>query len=195
MQTWPREWNPPSICPIEECFDGNDRQEPNHYRERMNQGSGSLFDRIFGHPEAMQVDGLSSTHGYDRSGCEGGRMTGHTCTAPPRQLPLPPGRSVCRCVSPWGRTLAVWPSGTGGTACTQLSTKRRFQAVGRVSPVPAVPPADPAPHSCAPLLVFRTTSDATHQSNQTDIDRVMVFQKLWIPRDVRLTAQAALAES
>jgi hypothetical protein len=32
-------------------------------------------------------------------------------------------------------------------------------------------------------------------TNQTDIDRVMVFQKLWTPRDVRLTAPAALAES
>ena len=57
-------------------------------------------------------------------------------------------------------------SGTGGTASTQPSTKRRFQAVGCVEPVPAVPPADAAPRPFAPFLVFRTTSDAAHQSNR-----------------------------
>ena len=57
-------------------------------------------------------------------------------------------------------------SGTGRTASTQPSTKRRFQAVGCVEPVPAVPPADAAPRPFAPFLVFRTTSDAAHQSNR-----------------------------
>ena len=84
-------------------------------------------------------------------------------------------------------------SGTGGTASTQPSTKRRFQAVGCVEPVPAVPPADAA------RALLRPSSSSGQRrmplTNQTDIDRVMVFQKLWIPRDVRLTAQAALAES